>query len=70
MEFVDYETREKLLWTSGEGCRNNNTISKQGITKINMNMKSPLALLGFGYYPHKDTCDIFSENLVSQILQL
>ena len=48
MEFVDYETREKLLWTSGEGCRNNNTISKQGIPKINMNMKSPLALLGFG----------------------
>ena len=26
-------------------------------------------MLGFDCYPHKDTCDIFSENLVSHRLQ-
>ena len=33
MDFVDYETRDKLIWTSEKGCRNTNTISKQGIPK-------------------------------------
>ena len=32
-EFVGYETCDKLIWTSGEGLRNTNTISKQGIKK-------------------------------------
>ena len=35
--FIGYETCDKLIWTSGEGCRNTNTISKQGIPKINPN---------------------------------
>ena len=41
MECVGYETCEILIWTSGEGCRNKNSISKQGIPKIIMNMTSP-----------------------------
>ena len=41
MECVGYETCENLIWTSGEGCRNKNSISKQGIPKIIMNMTSP-----------------------------
>ena len=41
MDFVGYETREKLIWTSGEGCINTNTISKLGIPKININKKYP-----------------------------
>ena len=32
-------------------------------------MKSNSATLGFVYYPHKDTCDSLSENLVPQRLQ-
>ena len=31
MEFVNYETREKLIWKSGKGCINTNTIIKQNI---------------------------------------
>ena len=34
MKFVGYETCEKLIWTSDEGFRNTNTISKHGITKF------------------------------------
>ena len=60
MYFVGYETREKLMWTSGKGFRNNNKISKQGIPKININMTYILATLGFGCFPHKYTCDILS----------
>ena len=33
MEFVGYETCEKLIWTSGESCRNTNTTRKQGNPK-------------------------------------
>ena len=69
MEFVGHETSDKLLWSSGKCCRNINTISKQGIPKSNINMTSPSETLGFGCSPHKDTCDILSENLASQIFQ-
>ena len=69
MEFVGYETRDKLIRTSGKGCRNTNIISKQGIPKSNMNMKYPSATLCFCYSPHKEICDISSENLVSNRLQ-
>ena len=69
MEFVGYEACDKLIWTSGEGCTNKNAISKQGITKININMTYPSSTLGFVCYPHKDTCDILSEYLFSHILQ-
>ena len=69
MDFAGYETCEKLLCKPGEGFRNTNTIRKQGITKINMNMKSPSERLGFGCFPCKYTCDILSEYLVSRILQ-
>ena len=40
-EFVGYETYEKLIWASSKGCINKNTISKQGIPIINMNMTFP-----------------------------
>ena len=50
-------------------CRNKNTIRKQGITKINIKTTSLPEKLGFGYSPYNDTCDILSENLVSQRLQ-
>ena len=33
MEFVGYETQDKLLQTLGEGYRYTNTTSKQVITK-------------------------------------
>ena len=44
MDFVGYEIRDKLLWTSGKRCSNTNTISKQGIPKRNMNMTSTSTL--------------------------
>ena len=69
MGFFVYETCEKLIWTSDEGCRNKNIIIKQGIPKRNMNMISPSETLGIGCYLHKDTCGILSEMLVSKILQ-
>ena len=37
-----YETCEKLIWTSGIGCRNKKVIIKQGIPKSKMNMISHL----------------------------
>ena len=41
MEFVGYETCYKLIWTSGGGCINTNTIRKQSIPKGDMRMTSP-----------------------------
>ena len=69
IDFVGYENCGKLISTSGKGCRNTYKTSKQGIPKININTKSTSSKLGFGYLPHKDTCDILSEMLVSQRLQ-
>ena len=63
-EFVGYETCEKLIWTSGEGCRNKNITSKQVITKSSINKTSTSSTLGFGCYLHKDNWDILSEDLV------
>ena len=68
MEFVGYETCEKLIWKSGEGCTNKNKTSKQGIIKNNTNKTSPSSTLGFGCSPHKNTSDILSKDLVSHIL--
>ena len=34
-----------------------------------MNTTSPSSTLGFGWSPHKDPCDILSEDLVSHIFQ-
>ena len=59
MGVVDYDTCEKLIWTSSEGFRNTNPIRKQGIPKSYMNKTSPSSTLGFGCSQHKDTCDIF-----------
>ena len=67
MDFGGYETCDKLIWTSDEGCRNKNTISKQGIPKSNMNKKSPSSTFGFGCSSHNDTCDILSGYLVPHI---
>ena len=69
MEFVGYETYDKLMWTSVKGYRKTNTISKQGFPNRNMNMTSPSGKSSLGSSAHKDTCDIMSESLVSQKLQ-
>ena len=69
MEFVGYETCEKLIWKSGEGYRNTHTISKQGIPRSNMNMTSPSSKLGFSCSLHKETFDILKEDLVSHRFQ-
>ena len=47
-EFFGYETSDKLIWKPGEGFRNKNTISKEGIPKININMTYNSSTLGFG----------------------
>ena len=60
MGFVGYETCDKLIWKSGDGCRNTNTIIKQDITKSNMNKTYHSSIFVFFCYPHKDTCDILS----------
>ena len=41
MEFVGYETCNKLIWKLSKGCRNNNKISKQGIPKSDINKIYP-----------------------------
>ena len=69
MEFVGYETCEKLIWKSGEGCTSKNKTSKQGIIKSNTNKTSPSSTLGFGCYPHKETCDILPEYFFELILK-
>ena len=51
MDSVCYETCDKLIWTSEKCFRNTNTTINQGITKINMSMKSPSSTLGFGCPP-------------------
>ena len=63
-EFVGYDTCDKLICTSGEGSRNTNKISKQGVTQINNNKIFPSWTLGFCRSPHKDTCNILSKDLV------
>ena len=40
-EFIGYETCDKLIWTSGKGCRKTNLISKQEIPKITINETYP-----------------------------
>ena len=65
MEFVDYESCEKLIWTSCEGCIITNKTNKQRIPKNQTNKIYSSLILGFGCSPHKDTCDIFLEDLVS-----
>ena len=70
MDFIGYDTRDKLIWTSGEGWRITNTNSKQGIPKNNINKTSTLSTLGFVCSPDKDTRDIFSEDFVSCIFQV
>ena len=64
MEIVGYETIDKSIWKPDKGFINTDKISKQGITKRNMNMEYTSASLGFGSSPHKDTYDILYESLV------
>ena len=68
MEFVGYDTRDKLIWKSGKGKIITNNNRKQGIPKTHINSISTSSTLGFGCSPYKDTCDIFSEYLVSSII--
>ena len=69
MEFVGCKTYDKLRLKSGEGCRNKNTIIKQGIPRRNTSMDYTSATFYFDSSLHKYTYDIFSENLVSHRLQ-
>ena len=62
MEFVGYDTCDKLIQTSGEGIRITNKVSKQGITKIHINNVYPKSTLVFACSPHEYTCDILSED--------
>ena len=67
MDFFGYETCENLLWKSGEGYRNTNATSKKVIPKINMNMTYNSATLGFGCFPHKETCRKFDFTEIASI---
>ena len=69
MQLVGYDTCDKLIWTSGEGITIINETTKQGIPKTHSNKVSLSSTLGFGCYPHKDTSDILSEDLVSYTFQ-
>ena len=69
MDFVSYDTCEKLILISGEVNLNTNEINIQGSTKTYINKISPLFTFIFACSPHKDTFYILSEYLVSCILQ-
>ena len=60
MGFFGYDTRDKLIWTSGESKRITNKTSKKVIPKNHINKITPSSKLGFGCSPHKDIFDIFS----------
>ena len=60
--FVGYEICRKLIWKSGEGCRNTDTTIKQYIPKSNINKTSPSSTLGFGC-PHISTLVISCKNI-------
>ena len=62
MEFVGNETCDKLIWTPDKGYKKTNTISKQGTPKSNTKKTYPSSTFGFGFYPYKETWDIFSED--------
>ena len=64
MDSVGYATREKLRWTSVKYGRITNKTSKKGSYKTHINNIYPSKTLGFGCSPHKDTCDILSEDLI------
>ena len=68
MEFVGYEKCDKLIWTSGKGCRKKIQPENKVLQKIYEQTSRSLTLR-FCCYPHKDTCDILSEDLVSQLWQ-
>ena len=55
----------KLIFTRGKGGIITNKIIKQWSSKTYINKIYPLSTLGFGYSPHKATCDILSKHLVS-----
>ena len=61
IEIFGYETRDKLIWTSGKSLRNTDTTRAQGITRSNMNKTYPFSSLGFVCSPNKDTNDILSK---------
>ena len=67
MDFVGYDTCEELICTSCDRNRVTNKFIKQVIPKTHINKISPLSTLDFCCYPHKYTCDILSEELVSSI---
>ena len=55
MDFVCYDTCDKLIWMSGEGRIIKNKIIKQGSPKTHIKKISPTSTLGFFCSPHKDT---------------
>ena len=70
MEFVFYDTCDRLLWISGEGSRIKIKISKEVIPKTHTNKIYTPITLSFGCSPHKDNCDILSEDLFFSIFQV
>ena len=69
MEFFGYEKCDKLIWTSGEGNKITNKISKQGSPKTHIKKIYSASTLGFGFPPQKYTCDILSEAFISSRIQ-
>ena len=65
MDFLGYDTCEKLICTSGVGSIITNKIRKQVIPKTHINKLSPASTSDFDCSPHKYNCDILSEDLVS-----
>ena len=64
MEFLGYDTCDKIIWKSGEGIINTNKISRQGNKKTHINKVSSTPTLGFGCSTHKEKIYILSEYLV------
>ena len=69
MEFVGYDTYDKLVWKSGESRRIKNKIWKQGIPKTHTNKIPHSSKLDFGCYNQKETCNILSEDLILSIFK-
>ena len=47
IDYIGYETCDNLIRTSGEGCRNIDTIRKEGIPKKNTTSNSETLVFGF-----------------------
>ena len=55
---------KNIIWTSGEGRRIKNLISKKGSPKTHINKVFPALTFSFGCSPHKYTCGTLTEDLL------